>query len=75
MKDEIFYEPVGEANYQHTITAFEREVDRLKGELLPAASLSPIERDKQHQIWLQLDRVAQHLAKIRDKAIDTIHLS
>jgi hypothetical protein len=74
MKDDIFYEPVGEANYQRTVTALEREIARLKAELLPTTPASPIEYDKQHRIWLELDRVSQYLAKIRDNAVDIVHI-
>jgi hypothetical protein len=74
MKDDIFYEPVGEANYQRTVTALEREIARLKSELLPSTPASPIEYDKQQTIWLELDRVSRYLAQIRDKTLDIIHI-
>jgi hypothetical protein len=74
MKDDIFYEPVGEANYQRTVSALEREIARLKAELLPSTPASPIEYAKQHRIWLELDRVSQYLTKIRDKAVDIVHI-
>jgi len=74
MNKEFVYEPVAEANYQHTVTALEREIARLKSELLPSPALSIIERDKQQTIWLELDRLGRHLASLRDKAIDVIHV-
>ena len=74
MKDDIFYEPVGEANYQRTVTALEREIARLKAELLPSVPVSPIEFDKQHKVWLELDRVCKYLEQIRDKAVDIVHI-
>ena len=61
MKDDIFYEPVGEGNYQRIITSLESEIARLKGQLLPATPTSPRERDTQRSIWLKLDRVGQYL--------------
>jgi hypothetical protein len=73
MKDDIFYEPVGEANYQRIITSLESELARLKGELLPAAPASPKERDKQQAVWRELDRVSRYLAEIREKAFDFVH--
>jgi hypothetical protein len=74
MKDDIFYEPVGEASYQRTVTALERELARLKAELLPVAPASPTEQDKQHRVWVELDRVCKYLEQIRDKAIKTVRL-
>jgi len=74
MKDDIFYEPVGEANYQRTVTALEREIGRLKAELLPTTPASPIEFDKQQRVWLELDQVCKYLEQIRDKALDIIHI-
>ena len=59
MKDDILYEPVGEANYQRTVTALEREIARLKAELLPSTPASPIEYDKQHRIWLRQGAISQ----------------
>jgi hypothetical protein len=53
MKDELIYEPVDEANYQRTVTALEREIDRLRSQLLPTQSLSAIERDRHRIIWLE----------------------
>jgi hypothetical protein len=74
MKDDIFYEPVEEANYQRTVTALEREIARLKAELLPTAPISPVEHDKQHRVWLELDKVCKYLEQVRDKALETIHI-
>jgi hypothetical protein len=72
MKDDIFYEPVGDENYQRTITTLETEIGRLKGELLPSGSTNPTERDRQHTVWLELDRVTRYLAQIREKAFDPV---
>jgi hypothetical protein len=74
MNDEFVYEPVGEANYQRTVSALEREIVRLKSQLLPSPALSTIEHDKQQTIWLELDRVTRYLAHLRDKEIDVIHV-
>ena len=74
MKADIFYEPVGEANYQRTVTALEREIARLKADLLPSRPASQIEHDKQHRIWLELDRICKYLEQIRDKAVDIVHI-
>jgi hypothetical protein len=69
MKQDISYEPVDHANYQRIITALETEIGRLKGELLPSRPTNPIERDRQHTVWLELDRVTRYLAQIREKVI------
>ena len=74
MNNALVYEPVDEANYQRTVTALEREIDRLKSQLLPAQGLSVVERDKQQIIWLELDRITQHLVRLRDTTIDVIHV-
>jgi hypothetical protein len=74
MKDDIFYEPVGEAIYQRTVTALEREITRLKAELLPSTPASPVDFDKQQRVWLELDRVCKYLEQIRDKAPDIVHI-
>jgi hypothetical protein len=74
MKDDIFYEPVGEDNYQRTVTTLERELARLKAELPPPASASPTDRDKQHRVWVELDRVCKYLENIRDKEIGTVRV-
>ena len=74
MNEEFVYEPIDEANYQRTVTALEREIARLKSELLPSPALSMIEHDKQQTIWLELDRVTRYLAHLRDKEIDVIHV-
>jgi hypothetical protein len=68
MNDEPIYEPVGEKNYQRIITSLENEIARLKRDLLPTTPVSFIERDKQHMLWLELDRVSRYLANIRDQA-------
>jgi len=75
MKVDIFYEPVGEASYQRIVTALAREIARLKVELLPTIPASPIEFDKQHQVWLELDKVCKYLEQIPDKAVDIVRLS
>jgi hypothetical protein len=75
MNNEFVYEPVHEANYQRTVTALEREIARLKSELLPTQPMSIIERDKQQMVWLELDRLTRNLAHLRDKAINIIHVS
>ena len=72
MKDDIFYEPVGEQNYHHIITSLESETARLKEQLLPIAPASLRERDNQRSIWFELDRVSRYLAQIREKACDLI---
>jgi hypothetical protein len=69
MKGYIIYDPVDNEHYQRTVSAFEEEIARLKAELLPTELLSVIERDKQHMIWLELDRLGRSLANLRDKAI------
>jgi phytoene dehydrogenase-like protein len=74
MNNEFVYEPIDEANYQRTVTSLEREIDRLKSELLPSPASSVIERDKQQTIWLELDRVTRYLAHLRDKEINIIHV-
>jgi hypothetical protein len=75
MEDDIFYEPVGEENYQRTVTALEREIARLKAELLTRpASASAIDRDKRHRVWVELDRVCKYLENIRDKDIGTVRV-
>jgi hypothetical protein len=75
MKDDIFYEPVGEDNYQRTVTALEREIARLKAELLPPpASASSTDHDKQHRVWVELDRVCKYLENIGDKEIGTVRV-
>jgi hypothetical protein len=74
MNNEFVYAPVGEVNYQRTVTALEREIARLKSALLPSPASSAIEHDKQQTIWLELDRVTRYLAHLRDKEIDVIHV-
>ena len=74
MNNALVYEPVDEANYKRTVTALELEIDRLKSQLLSTEGLSVIERDKQQIIWLELDRITQHLVRLRDTTIDVIHV-
>ena len=47
MNNEFVYEPIDEANYQRTVTALEREIERLKTRLLPTQAASVSERGKQ----------------------------
>ena len=68
MDDDYHYELVGETDYKRTITALEIQIARLKRELLPAKPVSPTERQKQHAIWLELDRISTYLAQIREQA-------
>jgi hypothetical protein len=75
MNNTIFYEPVKERNYERVITTYENEIARLKGELLRTAPASPVERDKQNMLWLELDRLSRNLASLRDQALEIVHLS
>jgi hypothetical protein len=62
-------------DYQRTVTALEREIARLKAELLPMQPMSVIDADKQQTLYLELDRLSRYLASLRDKAISTIHVA
>jgi hypothetical protein len=54
MNDDIFYEPVGEEDFQRIIVSLETEVGRLKGELvLSSTPITPIERHQQQIVGLR----------------------
>jgi hypothetical protein len=62
-------EVVGESDYKRTITALERELARLREELLPDMPVSPTDRENQRTVWIKLDRITSYLAKIRERAL------